>query len=111
MYMKKCQYGVVIVHFLLTFWWELWIFTGNPYENIMSYLVIKGGTLAVIATFWHLFFVSIAEKNSSARKIMLYTLPYALLLIVQFFRHTHGVNYFFTPDEGVICKHLTKQCI
>ena len=105
MQIRSCLYAVIILHFLLTFLWESWIFTGIPIESVLSYMMIKCCTLAVIAGFWKLIFTSIMKKNSLARRILLYGFPYALLLLLVFVYRIPS-SYFSSDEEAIFSQAL-----
>ncbi len=92
------MYIVIVIHFLLTCWWEMWIFTGSRIESLLTWGTIKSVTFAVIAGFWYILFTGFSDKKSHWRRIMLYSLPYALLLLIWFSFKVYG-NYTVSSDE------------
>ncbi len=83
--MRRLFFGVMgILHWLICFWTERFVFCGEIREHIVSYILVKIFLLFALIGMWQGLYQIIFEKESFARKLFCYSIP-CLFLTFSYF--------------------------
>lgn len=104
--MKRTFLFVIgILHWLICFWTERLVFCGEIIEHIVSYILVKILLLFVLIGIWQGIYQIIFEKESFARKLFCYSIPYLFLTFSYFSLFIIINDVFCLCRRNCICRN------
>lgn len=94
-------YLISLLHCVLTFYTDPLVFKGDRNENMILYIFLKIILFIILCLFWYF----TLRKNKKTEKVLLYSIPYFLILLTIFFMWH---NKHLESDELLIFETVIK---